>query len=235
MRLGSLLALISPVLLLANDEPSLPDGGGIVSNIETRTEHQNATLCSYSAVETYTLRNRHLTPAPEMKVRLTYNRGEGKHFQVLSSPTSSIARHIFNELLTDETTAQRQKANEINSSNYEFAFLGKERCGNRECYKVHLTPRHKTRFLLDGIAFVDVQTYMIVWVTGHLARSPSFWIKAPEVEESFADVQGFSLPSSNHSTAHVLFFGDADLSVAYSDYQVQACDSRDALAMPGSR
>jgi hypothetical protein len=63
----------------------------------------------------------------------------------------------------------------------------------------------------------------LVRVQGKLAKTPSFWISRPELEQRFENVNGFWLPSFNRSTTHVLFLGEADLTIEYADYHTQSC------------
>jgi hypothetical protein len=221
----SFISLLAPVLGFAIYNAPQPDTADIVSKMERRMSRQSATLCSYSALETYTLSNRHLHAGSEMKVRVTYHHDKGTKYQVISDTSKGIAKRVFENLLHEQTTAHREKSAGINSSHYEFDLKGEEGCGNRQCYKLQIRPRHRTRFLVDGFAWVDRRTYGIVRVEGRLAKSPSFWIKPPEIEQTFEARDGFWLPASNRSSTHVLFFGEADLTIAYSDYHVKACNT----------
>jgi hypothetical protein len=225
MRFSPVFALLTPILLMADEGAPRSNVSEIVARMDARQARQNAALCSYSATETYTLINKHLDLTPQMKVRLTFHRGEGKHFTVVSMPSNTIARRLFEDLLGEQTAAQRDRAFDIVDANYDFKLLGQERCGKRECYKLQLVPRHKSKFLVDGFAWVDTQTYAVLRVCGHLAKSPSFWVKAPEIDLQFALVDGVWMPVSDRSSTHVLFFGEAELTIAYADYRVKACSS----------
>ncbi len=223
MRFPLTVTVVALAALLVNGAAPLPTTADLIGNMEARRSHQHAEVCEYSVVRTYTLQNRHLHPSAQMKVRVTYRRAEGKHFQILSMQASGVARESLEKLLTEEGRTEHEERNGIDSSNYRFTLMGKERCDSRECYKLRLIPRRRTQYLIDGIAWVDPGDLAIVRVEGHLAKSPSFWIKAPEVEQRFKQIDGFWLPSYNSSSTHVLFFGEADLTIESSAYQVQAC------------
>jgi len=190
-------------------------------------ERQRSNLCGYSVTRTYTLQNKHLKPNAQMQVRLTYQMGKGKHFQILSIQASGVARKSLTDLLQAElkTDKGQQEDNAIDTSNYKFTFIGEDDCESRKCHKLGLKPRRKTTYLVDGTAWVSVADDAVVRITGRLAKSPSFWIARPEVEQRFEKVDGFWLPSYNHSSTQVFFAGEADLTIEYSSYRVQACSN----------
>ena len=73
--------------------------------------------------------------------------------------------------------------------------------------------------LIDGELWVDAQDLAVVEIKGHPARSLSFWIGRPLIEQHFAPVQGFWMPSGNQTTAQVRFAGDTELNIQYWDYK----------------
>jgi hypothetical protein len=97
---------------------------------------------------------------------------------------------------------------------------------------MQLSPRRKSKYLVDGTAWVSTKGCRIVRIVGRMAASPSFWISRPEVEQRFENVDGFSMPSYNRSTTKVLFFGEAELTIDYSDYQVRSCKDDHGQALP---
>jgi len=218
-------AIVPFNLVEGQSAAALPDVTTIVKKMQAASERQRSHLCSYSVTRLYTLQNKHIKPDATMQVKLTYQRGESKHFQVLSMRAHGVARRSLEDLLKNELKIAegQQDNNAVNTSNYRFALIGEENCGSRRCYKLALTPRHKTKYMVEGTAWVNRDDYAVVRIAGHLAKSPSFWIKAPKVEQRFENVDGFWMPSYNHSSTRVLFFGEADLTIDYSDYRVQLC------------
>lgn len=197
----------------------------IASKMQEARDDQQWRLCEYSGLRHYTLRNKHLNPSAQMEVRLRFHKGQGKHFDILSMHASGIARRSLTDLLKHEVDASKSEhqINAIDSSNYRFGFLGTEKCLGLPCYKLQLIPRRKTKFLVDGTAWVSITDNMVIRIVGRLAKSPSFWLKRPEVELQSEKVKGFWLPSYTHSRTHVTFVGDTDLTIEYSGYEVQSC------------
>jgi hypothetical protein len=197
----------------------------LISKMERAAERQRSRLCAYSVNRCYTLRNKHLNPDAQMDVRLTYERGEGKHFQIVSIQAEGVTRRSLENLLNEEarTGKAQQASSEVNSSNYQFELLGFDNCGDQQCYKLQLKARHNSKYLIDGTAWVSAKDFAIVRIVGRLAKSPSFWLSRPKVEQTFEKIDGFWLPSYNHSSTAVLFLGEADLTIEYSGYEVTAC------------
>lgn len=204
---------------------SQPELENLLAKMHAAADHQRSSLCSYSVIQQYTLQNKHLDPSAEMRVWLTYKRGQGKHAQILSMQANGVARRSLQNLVAEEVRdrTSKQDNNAVDSTNYQFRLLGEDSCGNQHCYKLSITPRHKRKDLVDGTAWVSGEDYHLVKITGLLSKSPSFWISEPKVQEFFERVNGFSLPSYNHSTTQVVFLGEANLTIEYSDYHLQAC------------
>lgn len=226
LRLLSLIAIGITVTLCAGGTPGVQQNSSdVIARMEDRANRQRAELCEYSVARDYTLENKHLKPNAQMKVHLTYRQGEGKHFQILSIQATGVARRSLQDLLREESEPHRdrQTRNDVDNSNYEFKLLGEEQCSSGRCYKLELKPRRRTKYLVDGTVWIATTDYAIVRISGRLAKSPSFWLQRPEIEQRFEKIDKFWLPSYNHSTTHVLFFGDADLTIEYSGYRVRAC------------
>jgi hypothetical protein len=212
------------LLLGASTSPEPLDS--VVLKMEQTTDRQQTELCGYSVDRRYTLQNKHLSPDAVMTVRLVYKRGVGKHFEAPSiSETPGLVHRALLNLLREEEESSREheKSTEFNSANYDFALLDLERLGEQACYRVRLKPRRRSKYLIEGEAWIDAREYAVVQVQGQLAQKPSFWVHPPEVEQKFAEFQSFWLPSYNRSLASVAFVGEAVLTIEYSNYQVKSC------------
>jgi hypothetical protein len=198
----------------------------VILKMEQAADHQQAELCGYSVDRQYKLHNKHLSPDAVMNVRLVYKRGEGKHFEPPSiSEAPGLVQRAFLNLLKEEeqSSRERDKSTEYNSANYDFALKDVERLGNQICYRVQLKPRRRSKYLIEGEAWINAKQYAIVQVKGQLAQKPSFWVRQPEVEQQFDDFQHFWLPSYNRSLASVAFVGETVLTIEYSNYLVKSC------------
>jgi hypothetical protein len=226
------ILLLAGFSLTSGQQPSAPaksalqDINAIVAGLDAASKRQHANLCWYSNRQQYTMVNEHLNPSAEMDVQLQFAKDRGKRFQVLSIRATGIAKRSFQNLLQEESRAGRggeSGTEAINSSNYSFQLIGMMRCGSNDCYHLRLLPRNHSKYVLYGSAWINAKDFGLVRIEGKLAKSPSHWISPPEVEQRFEKVNEFWLPSFDHSRTHVLFAGDVDLTIKYSDYQTKSC------------
>jgi hypothetical protein len=204
------------------------DANQIAQAIERAQRSQQEALCSYAVHRTYRLRNKHLHPDAQMDVTVSYTRGEPKQFHITSLKASGVARRSLEDLLKNEreTDGIDNKKSAIAPQNYYLTMFGTESCGGLECYKLGLRPRKKSKYLVEGTAWVSKEASMFVRIEGTMSKSPSFWLSRPQIEQEFSNIDGFWLPTSNRSTTKVLFLGKAELSIGYSSYSVAACEIR---------
>ena len=107
--------------------------------------------------------------------------------------------------------------------------LGKEQIGSTYCSVVHAIPKRKESYLFEGKIWIDDQDFAIVKVAGHLAKSPSFWIKSVDFVRQYQKIDGFWLPTNERSIAKVKIFGTNTLTIDYQDYKVSEVGAVRAL------
>ena len=64
---------------------------------------------------------------------------------------------------------------------------------------------------------------------GHLAKSPSFWIKRVDFVRQYQKIDGFWLPIREQSIANVKIYGTKTLTIGYQDYTVSEVSAVQAL------
>jgi hypothetical protein len=200
----------------------------IAQAIERAERTQQESLCSYAVHRIYRLRNSHLHPDAQMEVDVTYTRGQRKQFHITSLKAKGVARRSLEDLLKNEGEADGidNAKSATAPQNYHLTLLGTESCGDLVCYKVGIRPRKKSKYLVEGVAWVSKEASMFVRIEGTMSKSPSFWLSRPQIEQRFSNIQGFWLPTSNRSTTKVLFLGKAELTIEYQSYSVTACETR---------
>lgn len=194
--------------------------------MEQAAEQQRHNLCEYSTFRLYQISMGNSADKPAMKVRLTYKRGEGKRFEVLSMQNVTVlTRRAFLSLLKEETEASITDgdAHRLDSANYDFELLGNTVFEGKKCYRLRLKPKRKSKYLVSGEAWVDATTFAVLKVSGELADRPSFWIRRPVVVQYFKQHGDFSLPSYNSSEAKITFIGPTRLTIDYSAYEAKSC------------
>ncbi len=172
----------------------------------------------------YTVRNRRLNGNASMIVLVTYRQGHGKQFSILRTEgTSGVARRALMSLMKEEEIASKSGFpwNEINPSNYRFMLAGIDVRDGQRCYRVKLIPRQKSKLLVEGDLWVNIENLAVVCLEGRLAKSPSFWVSRPYVEQHFQKVHGFWMPSYNRSTAQVRLAGETELIINYWNYRFE--------------
>jgi hypothetical protein len=222
-------------ILSAADRPApRADLETIVAEMQRQHERQQAALCAYSCTRVYTLKNPHLSQNAVMTFQVTTSRAKGKQFQLVSQQhVGFLVRHALMDIVDGEPkTEQEQKQSDIDPNNYKFRLLGEQLLDGKLCYVLELSPRRSSKFLVEGKAWVDAQSYAIRRVQGRLAESVSFWVGRPEVEENFAEMDGFWMPSHNSSLSHVKLVGPTTVDIQFSGYRFERCPSGESNDSP---
>jgi hypothetical protein len=216
---------------------SIPSDDEIGERI-TETELQRvANLRDYSVVRKYRLHNSHLKDDAVMTVRLSYIKGSGKTFEVIGLQNAEgMSRKVLERLVQGEEETSRRKSQDdlaITKANYKFHVIAIVNEYGRRCYVVELTPRHKSKYLIQGKAWVDADEFALVRVEGRPAASLSFWVGKPYIVQDFHKVGPFWMASHNRSESQSFLLGSSVLTIDYSNYQVNP-DTRVAEVVGGS-
>lgn len=237
--LFAVLLVTSPVLLDAGELPSqgrsnvppvLPSDQEITARINQRGRQRLENLRNYSVIRTYKLHNSRLNDDAVMTVRLNYRRGAGKSFEVLETRNAEgMGRRVLQRLIDTEARTSRKESHdrlEITGANYSFHVSGVAEVDGRRCYVVTLTPKRKSKYLIQGKAWVDATDFAMVRWEGRPAASLSFWVGKPYIVQDFQKVGAFWMPSRNHSESSSFLLGSSVLAIDYSDYEVNCSDTR---------
>lgn len=190
---------------------------------------------SYSRLQHYTAADRRFGVQADMVARMYYEKGKGKHFEVISrSGSNTIQSRIFDGLLAAEVDAARQYVKSgslINTSNYKFRLLGQSAYSGRSCYQVELQARQKNEHLINGKAWVDEHDFAIIHEEGRPSASVSFWVGRPMITEDYEKIGKYWVAMRRHSVSDSLLLGRSELNVEYSDYHIVEAKPDD----PGGR
>jgi len=224
----SIAVLVCSALAALGTEP--PNADQIAAQISERDRDRQVSIGAYSYTSTYVLQNkdRHA----EMVVRWTRRADGGKRFVILSEQgDGGVRKHVFHRLLEAEVEASRpeqQAQTRITTENYSFRLAGTETLAGRDAFVIDIEPKSQNKYLTRGRIWVDACDYAVVRVEGAPAHKVSFWTKNVSFVQTFEKNGNWWLPASNHSLTDARLFGLADLTIEYSDYEI------DEPAAPGA-
>ena len=195
------------------------DWAAKVSVAEHRRDSQ---IREIRSVRRYTLHNPRWKSDAKMTVLMIYEPNGSKRYEVLHMEAEGLQKQVLHRILEGEVEVAKEKDDAaITPANYETVPVGYETCGNgRRCLMVELKPRRKSRTLLEGRAWIDIEEAAPVRLEGRPSKSLGFWVGKPQITQDFRKVGSFWLSSRNQSTADVRFVGKTDLTVEFLDYSI---------------
>ena len=196
----------------------------VIRGIEHAQLAREERMTGYSVTEKYVVKNSRFGEAAEMTVEVTYAKGAGKVYRVISRRGPSFLQtRLLDRVLKEETELSRgdtRKAALVTGDNYRMKWVGEELLGGRNCEVVLLEPRKKSPHLLRGKAWVDAVTRNMVRIEGRPAASLSFWANSPLVTRDYFDIGDFSFARKSLAVSQSFLLGRTELTVEYTDYQI---------------
>jgi hypothetical protein len=197
----------------------------LFSRLAEHGHWQEAHLDGFSVIRTYRVKDDKGKMLAEEVVVMQYKTPGTKTFTTIAANGSQFIRaYVFNQLMKREAARARRQDRDsyITPNNYTFEPLGKGQIGNTYCSVVHAIPKRKEVYLFEGKIWIDDQDFAIVKVAGHLAKSPSHWIKRVDFVRQYQKIDGFWLPVRQRSIAKVRLYGTKILTIDYRSYAVDA-------------
>lgn len=209
---------------LNSSGPDTSNTAQLFSRLTARHHWQQAHLDRFSVVRTYKMENDKNKLVAEEVVDMKYKAPTTETFTSTSGKGSGFIRnHVFLRIMKDEE--HRVRANKhpdslITPENYTLKVIGEAKIGDSDCSVISAVPKRKEMDLFEGTIWVDNQDYAIVKIAGHLAKSPSFWIKRVDFVRDYQKIDGFWLLSREEAASIVRLVGKETLTVDYRDYNV---------------
>jgi len=201
--------------------------------LNARHRWQETRLIRLSGVRTYKLENSEDKIVAEEAVVVEYRAPATETFTTTSGKGSGFVRHrVFQRLMKVEEKRIRVNKDPdslITPENYAFDVVGTDRIGNSHCSVVHAVPKRKEMDLFEGKIWIDNQDSAIVKITGHLAKSPSFWVKQVDFVRDYQKIDGFWLLSREEAISAIRIFGKETLTVDYQNYTVNKLGAGQSL------
>ncbi len=203
---------------------ALPSDDEIGDKITAAERQRDANLREYSVVRKYKLHNTHLKEDAVMTARLTFQKGFGKTFEVLDMENAEgMSRKVLEKLVASEEEVSRnprQDALEISTANYNFHVTGTASDGARHWFIVDLKPKRKSKYLVQGTAWVDANDFGLIHIEGRPAANLSFWVGKPYIVQDFEKIGCYWVPAHNRSESQSMLLGASVLTIDYSKYQI---------------
>jgi hypothetical protein len=198
----------------------------IVNGIEKLQLAREEQLAGYKVTEHYTLHNSRFSEPAEMTVAVSFVRGAGKTFKVLSRKGPAFLHNsVFDRILKEETemsSGETRQAALVTPANYRMKWLGEKDLGGRACEVVELDPLQKSPHLLRGRAWADASTFRLIRIEGKPAASVSFWAGSPYVIRDYIEIGKFSFARKSHAVSKSFLLGSSELDIEYNGYQIEA-------------
>jgi len=181
----------------------------------------NRPAIAYSGLREYRLRNIRFAKEATVSVQVNYYPDLGTKYTVLERSGSTKLSEIVEKLLASEADVSRPgklAEYEFSQANYQACLRGTKTISERTCYVLDLVPKHKSKYLIRGTAWVDRTSYAVVRLEGVTAASVSIWVGAPHILLDFSDIGGVWLPTHMVAVSSGLLLGKSELEIRYTDY-----------------
>jgi hypothetical protein len=198
----------------------------VLAGMMSQKRCQENALKQYLALRHFKAANPRFTMEASLEVETQFRRPSTLESKVLrQSGSALIQNRVFRKILEAEgaTSRREEKLNvDITPANYEFSLVGIESCEGRRTYRLEVSPKRKSQYLIKGSVWVDAADYGIVRIAGSPSVRPSFWTLRTQVERTYQKLNGVWLPSRTSAVSDVLVAGRSTLSIEYSYLDVDA-------------
>ena len=224
-----LIGLMPVAGIAAPPHPQQPDPLAVIRDLDAANISRHNNLIEYSNIEHYAVyRGSDQThPAAEMTVRVTYKKGEGKSYTILSQSGSAVVlKYGLHPLLENEKAISdpaRVSQSWFTTSNYEMQLKpGVTRIiDGHNCLAIAITPRRKAPNMLEGTLWVDARDHTLVEVDGVASKKPSVFAGTTKMTRSYVKMTGYAMATHAHAESSSFFFGHTAVTIDYSDYKFQ--------------
>ncbi len=178
---------------------------------------------AFSVLREYKLHNLRFDKEATVSVEVIYRPGKGITYTILESSGSPKLTEIVGKLLASEadTSSPEKLAHHlISPANYEVHLRGIESMAGSSCYVIDLAPKHKSKYLMKGTAWIDRSSYDLVRLEGVTSASVSMWVGTPHIEIEFSQIAGLWLPVHTGAVSSGLLLGTSELEIRYCDYVI---------------
>ncbi len=216
------------LMLLTAGLGAAQDGAAILAKINAAAQARYEHVLGFSDTERYAVFRDadQTTPAAEMTVRVTYRKGVGKSYKVLSQSGSAVIQHFGLKPLLENEQEINDPAKVAESwfttANYEMHVEpGQTRAlEGRTCVGVAIKPKRKAPNMIDGTLWVDPANGAILEVDGIASKSPNVFAGTTHMLRDYAMMDGYAMATKARAES-IGLFGRTVVTIAYSDYRFE--------------
>jgi hypothetical protein len=197
----------------------------IVAKMVAQSQWQDQALREYETLRRFHASNLRFSVDSRLVVLTTFHQPDTHESKVIEQEGSKFIRErVFDKILEaeKETKSKKVKAQiDILPENYDFKLLGMDDVQGRKCYHLTISPKRKSKYLLNGSIWVDAENYGIARIQGSPSKRPSLWALKTEVDRRYKPIGDFWLTDRIDSISDLLMAGHSTLSIEYSYENVQ--------------
>ena len=218
-------ALAAAAVALAAQPPAQ---SSLVAGINAMVLARYERVLAVTDVEHYSVYRGHdaTHPVAQMTVRVTYRKGGGKSYKILSQSGSTIIQHLGLKPLLESEEAINDPAavrqSWLTSDNYEMKPdpARTQTIHGRLCVAIAIKPHHKAPNMVVGTLWVDPTDSAILRIEGNASKNPSIFSGTTHMLRDYALIDGFSQATHARAESNGLF-GRTVVVIDYSDYHIQ--------------
>jgi len=227
MRIGAgffaALLVAVPAARGQNDAHS----AALIRRIDAANEARYTNVLGFTDTEHYQVfRGDEKTPAAEMTVTVTYRKGVGKSYDVVSQSGSKIIQKfglgplLENEKAINDPSVVRNSW--FTSANYEMKpKLGESKeIDGRACVALAITPKRKAPNMLEGTLWVGAADGIIAEVEGDASKSPNPFAGTTHMMRQYTIVDGYSMARHARAESASAVVGRTVVTIDYTDYRL---------------
>jgi hypothetical protein len=233
MNQGAARALIVGVLasiaVTGAADGQQPDPAAIIRDLDTANQSRFENVLSFTDIEHYSVfRGADQTnAAAQMTVKVTYKKGVGKTYEILSQSGSGLVIKYGLRPLLDNEKAVNDPAKVtqswFTSANYEMNLKPgvTQIIDDRPCLAFAIKPRHKAPQMVEGTLWLDARDHSLVEVEGIASKSPSIFAGTTHMMRRYTNMQGHAMATRARAESSSLLFGRTVVTIDYSNYHFE--------------
>ena len=205
---------------------------------EKRAAWQAAELGSYSAVTVVRAELPESSQQGEFELQRHYVAPRTLEFKTVQFTGDGFVKsNVITRLLqseVDHVEKDDPALTAITQANYKFSYKSTPMIQGRMMHVYQVKPRKKRVGLFKGRIYLDAYTGSLLYATGSVVKSPSFFVKKIEFMQEYADFGPFTFPIHIHSEATARIVGRTVVDIYHRDYQPVALNVQSAHELPSA-